>query len=63
MQSTVVLMCIGLSPEKKNNNRILIFRVIVSSPLPGGEFRDVRHVGTRQFSVLDANVPPQFIAR
>lgn len=50
------------------NERILIFRMIVSPHRPGGGFRDVQHVGTRQFSVLlarilGANVPPQFIAR
>lgn len=42
--------------------------MIVSPHRPGGGFRDVQHVGTRQFSVLlarilGANVPPQFIAR
>lgn len=55
-------MCIRLSQEEKNN-RISIFRVIVSLPRPGGGFGDVRHVGTCQFSVSGANVPPQFIAR
>lgn len=50
------------------NERTLIFRMIVSPPRPGGGFRDVQHVCTRQFSVLlarilGANVPPQFIAR
>lgn len=33
------------------NNRISIFRATVSLPCPGGGFRDVRNVGTRQFSV------------